>query len=595
MNPLLLLARRAAVPFAAGRPVRAGDVEVVAEIGEDGPGRRLDWSVRNPGRRPVRLSRLGVALDARPQRVLEHGWQSWSAVRRCGPGDVRPERRRVPAWRRALAFTDPARAGVAVAGEPFLLTDGGVAGFLGGASHLSVVEAARDGDGNGGVTAWALLDGVSLGPGEERRLEPLWLAAGDPGALYAAYAGRLGATAGARAATPAPTGWCSWYHYYASVTPDDVRANAGAAAAAGLDVVQVDDGYQAGIGDWLTPRESWAGAGGMPALADAIRSLGLQPGIWTAPFLADEGGRLARAHPDWLAAGPRGQPLRAMHNPVWWGGWALALDTTHPGVLDHLTATFAALVEQGFRYHKVDFLYAAALPGRRRDPDRTRAEALTAGLRAIRGGIGDDAFLLGCGSPFAPAVGFVDAMRVSPDVAPWWAPQRVRPGMPGGSGVPPGMPGGSGVPPGMDEAASCARNAITTSLLRAPLHRRLWINDNDCLLLRPTGTGLEAWQRRMVAAAVAGGGAFTLVSDDLSLYGPEEWALLEAVRSVRPDGDVPLDLTDPFAPVLTVRSPGLELVAAAGANRETDGGLAGSCPDAVIDAGAACLRRRPAG
>jgi alpha-galactosidase len=234
-----------------------------------------------------------------------------------------------------------------------------------------------------------------------------------------------------------------------------------------------------------------------------------------------------------------------MHNPVWWGGWALALDTTHPGVLDHLTATFAALAAQGFDYHKVDFLYAAALPGRRHDPAMTRAQALRAGLAAVREGIGDDAFLLGCGCPFAPAVGLVEAMRVSPDVAPWWAPQRIR--------------------PGMEEASSCARQAVVTSLLRAPLHRRLWINDNDCLLLRPSGTGLEPWQRRVLAAAVAGGGGFTLVSDDLSLYGPDEWALLESVVAAAPAGDTPLDLIDPFAPELTVRSAAYQLVLGAGA------------------------------
>jgi alpha-galactosidase len=525
-----------------GTPLTGPDVDVVADVSEAGTGMRLDWSVRNPGRRPVTLDRVGVSVaGARFQQVLEHGWQSWSVVRRCGAGDVRPERRQLPAWRRALAFADGRRAGTALVGEPFLVSDAGVIGFLEGSAHLSTVEVTAAGE----VTAWALLDGVSLPPGEERRLDPVWLAGGDPGTLYSEYAARLSESAGGgRIGTPAPCGWCSWYQYYASVTPSDVRANLRAAAGAGLEVVQIDDGYQAAIGEWLTPRASWAE--GTEALAAAVREAGLRPGLWTAPFLADEHGLLSRDHPGWFLRGRAGRPVRAMHNPVWWGGWALALDTTHPGVLDHLTATFAALAGQGFDYHKVDFLYAAALPGRRHDPGVTRAQALRAGLEAVRAGIGDDAFLLGCGSPFGPAVGLVDAMRVSPDVAPWWAPRRVR--------------------PGVEEASSCARNAVVTSLLRAPLHRRLWINDNDCLLLRPSGTRLEPWQRRVLAATVAGGGGFTLVSDDLSLYGPGEWALLASVLAAAPDGDAPLELVDPFAPVLTVRSRAYELTVAADAS-----------------------------
>lgn len=516
MRPVSLRAPGHIVAFAEG-PVRIGDVEAAVALRAEGSGLRLDWSVRNPGRGAVRLDRLGVGVDASPALVLEHGWQSWSVVRACRPDDVRPERRRVPAWRRAMYVADAAQAGRVVCGEQFLLTDGGLVGFLDGGRHLSVVDASP-------VTAWALLDGVALAPGEERPLDPLWLASGDPGPLYSEYAARWGAEAGARTATPAPAGWCSWYQYFSSVTPDDVRANLALAAAHGLQVVQVDDGYQAAIGEWLEPRPSWAG--GTAAVAADIAGAGLRPGIWTAPFLVDEGGRLARDHPDWVLG-------RAMHNPRWWGGWALALDTTNPAVRDHVSSTLAALVEQGFGYHKVDFLYAAALPARRADPSCTRAQALRLGMEAVRRGVGEGAFLLGCGAPFGPAVGVVDAMRVSPDVTDRWQPRHPL--------------------PGFQEAASCARNAVATSVLRAPLHRRLWVNDNDCLLLRPVQTELDRAQRRLLAATVAGAGGFTVVSDDLSLYGAEEWELLDDVRAAGAGRDRPLDLDDPFAPAPRVR------------------------------------------
>ena len=525
MRPGLLSSGGDEAPFASG-VVRVGPVELEVGIGETGSGTRLDWSVRNPGRHSLRLSWIGCTFDGEAERVLEHGWQSWSPVRRCTPADVRPERRRVPGWRRAMYFGQPSTAGRVVAGEQFLVTDGGVIGFLDGRRHLSAVEV----DADGRLMALASLDGVPLGPGEERRLDPLWWAAGDPGTLYAEHAQLWGTEAGARATAPRPLGWCSWYHYYSSVEPTHVRANLGLAVEHGLGLVQIDDGYQSSVGEWLTPRSSWVE--GTAAVAAEIRAAGLHAGIWTAPFLVDERSPIIAEHPDWALADRRGRPVRAMHNPRWWGGWAVALDTTNPAVLEHLTAIFTALVDQGFDYQKVDFCYAAALAGRRHDPTVTRAQALRLGLDAIRSAIGERAFLLGCGCPFGPAVGALDAMRVSPDVSPRWLPRRVE--------------------PGLEEAASCARNSLATSLLRSPLHRRLWVNDDDCLLLRPTQTELEPEQRRMLAAAAAAKGTSAVVSDDLALYGPDEWKLLEAVRSAHRGGDGPV-LDDPFAEVPRIR------------------------------------------
>ena len=50
--------------------------------------------------------------------------------------------------------SDVERAGRVVAGDQFLLTDAGIAGFLDGRRHLGLVEASP-------VTAWALLTGVA--------------------------------------------------------------------------------------------------------------------------------------------------------------------------------------------------------------------------------------------------------------------------------------------------------------------------------------------------------------------------------------------------------------------------------------------------
>lgn len=122
-------------------------------------------------------------------------------------------------------------------------------------------------------------------------------------------------------------------------------------------------------------------------------------------------------------------------------------------------------------------------------------------------------------------------MRVSCDVAPWWS-----------------APGD----PGFAEAASSSLNAARASLLRAPLHRRLWINDPDCLLLRHPDESRSAAQRRLAADAIARAGGFTMLSDDLSSFGSAEWDEVARVRAGLPAAEAPLTLVDPFADPLGV-------------------------------------------
>ena len=528
MRPIAIEVDGASSPFVIGTAL-VGGLEIMTTSTDLGRGTRIDATVRNPSREPIAIHRITFVVDAAPELVLEHGHQSWSCVRRTAPADVRPERAEAPDWVRGSYHHDVERSGHVVSGDQFLVTTDGVVGWLDGRTHFGTVEAPP----RGTLRAVALLDGVAVPAGGERRLEPLWIATGDPGPAYSELAVHWGRTAGARTTAPASIGWCSWYQYFAEVTPDDVRANLTLAAEHDFAVVQIDDGWQAAIGDWRDHASTWPD--GIAPLAKEIATAGLQAGVWTAPFLAAEHSRLATDHPDWLAVHTKtGRPMKAAYNDDNWGGWTFALDTTNPAVLEHLRTTYSALRADGFDYHKIDFCFAAALPATRRDPTLTRAEALRAGLEAVRDGIGDDGFLLGCGCPFGPAVGVVDAMRVSADVAPAWEPAAHW--------------------PGFAESAPAAVNAVAASVLRAPLHRRLFINDPDCLLLRPTDTELEADDRTFLVSVIAGVGGFTIISDDMTLYTDAEWRLLEAMRSVLEDVDVPLDIDDPFADPVVVRS-----------------------------------------
>ncbi len=381
------------------------------------------------------------------------------------------------------------------------------------------------------LTARCWLDGTELGPGQTLRSERLWLKAGDdPLALLEAWATRTGQEMDARVfgksfdklrtvlRTP-PTGWCTWYHFFGTDKASDTEANLAFIAENDLplDVILVDDGYQAAVGDWLSVNAKFPG--GMKALADRIRASDRIPGIWTAPFGAAAGSRLFTEHPDWFIRDEQGQPV-----VVWRHQLAVecyALDPTHPGAAAWLADTFRALRQEwGYQFFKIDFTFAAAVPGRRYDPTATRASSLRRGVEIIRQAIGDDAFLLGCGAPQGVCVGLVDGMRVGPDVAPYWSQ------------------------PWNDLSMPAQVNALRNSIARAPFHNRLWLNDPDCLMVRRKGNdstlSLEEVRSQVALAAQLGG--LTLDSDDLARVRPGR---LKYLRQALPPTGIaarPLDL-----------------------------------------------------
>jgi len=219
-----------------------------------------------------------------------------------------------------------------------------------------------------------------------------------------------------------PTGWCSWYYYFTKVSEADVAENLTAASERGVDwrYFQVDGGYETAIGDWLPANSRFPG--GLRGLAERMRKSGRVPGLWVAPFIGAWNSRLYREHSDWFISDDDGKPVKAGWNPNWGLlGVYFGLDTTHPGVQQFLRELVSTIVHDfGFKYLKLDFTYGAALCGRVHDPTVSPAERLRLGHQIIREAAGDDVFILGCGCPLSPVLGLVDAMRIGPDVAPYW-------------------------------------------------------------------------------------------------------------------------------------------------------------------------------
>jgi 2-hydroxy-3-keto-5-methylthiopentenyl-1-phosphate phosphatase len=340
---------------------------------------------------------------------------------------------------------------------------------------------------------------AELEPGAERPLERVRVALGsDAGALLEAFAEAHGRLASARTARPFLAGWCSWYHFFHDVSEADVLRNLEALAKArpplAIDVVQLDDGYQRAIGDWLETNAKFPR--GLAPLAAEIRAAGFTAGLWTAPFCAVAESRLFAEHGEWLLRGEGGL-LRGLLHPAWSRDASVyVLDASRPEVCAHLAKLFGELRALGFDYLKLDFLYTAALEAQAFDPRLGRAQRLRAGLEAVRAGAGDGAYLLGCGCPLGAAVGIVDGMRIGPDVAPAWRPEpeaRI---------------------PGIEETLPSTRAAVRSVLARAWMHRRLWQNDPDCLMARRHATQLSPDEARTLAIAIAATGGMLLFSDD---------------------------------------------------------------------------------
>ena len=404
-----------------------------------------------------------------------------------------------------------------------VMADGGgstvLAGFLGGHEHDGTLRLRQTHGGGVELCAEAFFGGAVLVGAESRSLHPVAVSRdGEPETMMAAWARAFGAASDARTTAPYQLGWCSWYHYFERVTEADIRANLALAGDWPFEVFQVDDGYQSQIGDWLTTNDTFPT--GVEGLATSIADAGYTPGIWLAPFIASPESAFVRDHPEMLAGAPDGDgPLVNMFNDIW-GGFMYGLDTSAPETLAHIEDVARQLVEVGYDYLKLDFTFAPKIHGRFRDMGMTPAQRVRAGYEAVRRGAGEDTFLLACGCPIGSVVGVVDGMRVGPDVAPRWglAP-TTEPTDPYAWAFP------------------STRAAWRSTAIRSSMHRNLWLNDPDCLMLRTSETELTPDQARTWAHVVGVSGGMAIVSDDLSLLGPAERALLDEVVTLGREAD----------------------------------------------------------
>ncbi len=500
-------------------------------------GTEVDWSLANRSDSPVRVRAIALVYElidiVVPLRMFRNGYQSWSPTAIATFGiDVDPSVLADLEFLQATQHADQRRArdGELRSEWVTLLTDAGssgpdrplLAGFDGGDRHDGTFRLRADGR---TTELWceAFFGDATVAAGEHRALHGIVLDDGDgddgPTKL-SSWAIGVGHRHGARVQAPYQVGWCSWYQYFHDVTEAHVRTNLNLAAAWPFDVFQLDDGYQRAIGDWLTTNHKFPS--GLDDIASTISVHGLTPGVWLAPFLAAPDSQVAIRHPEWIARrvvdGVDKGPLRTWWNPQWGGGedgFMYGLDTTHPEVAAHLESVAADLVDAGFTYLKLDFTFSPSVDGGYHDQSCTPAQRVRAGFDAIRRGAGESAFILGCGVPLSNVVGVVDASRIGEDVAPKWALGPTEE-----------------IVAGYLDVQPSTQRAYVNTLTRAFMHRRLWLNDPDCIMLRTEDTELSPAQMRTWARTVAVSGGMALVSDDLALLDDNARQVLDDVLEI---------------------------------------------------------------
>ena len=151
---------------------------------------------------------------------------------------------------------------------------------------------------------------------------------------------------------PRPITLNVWEAVYFDQDPETIFELAQEAAALGVERFVLDDGWfrnrrddRAGLGDWTPDLEVWPE--GLAPLADAVRELGMEFGVWVEPEMVNEDSDLARAHPDWILRARPELPALFRFQQV--------LDLTNPEAYAHILDALDQLVrDTGAAYVKWD-------------------------------------------------------------------------------------------------------------------------------------------------------------------------------------------------------------------------------------------------
>lgn len=148
---------------------------------------------------------------------------------------------------------------------------------------------------------------------------------------------------------PLPVLYNSWYSTTFRVECSEQIELAKKAAAMGIELFVIDDGWfegrvddTAGLGDWYVDRNKFPG--GMNELIDAVHDLGMKFGVWIEPEMVNPNSRLYEEHPEWIYRYPNREVLMGRNQ--------YELDMSNPEVVDYLIQIFDELLSE----HQIEYI-----------------------------------------------------------------------------------------------------------------------------------------------------------------------------------------------------------------------------------------------
>ena len=370
------------------------------------------------------------------------------------------------------------------------------------------------------LTAFGCMDGIKFNESSINSSEELYISFKSKNLGYYGlleYARVVKAKIEEERITNIPIGWGSWYHYYENITEKDIIQNLeffkNNQDSLPIDIIQLDGGYYNEIGDYNEMNSQFPS--GLDELFKKIKNSGFKSGIWAAPFFAVRRSNIFKRQKDWfLKRLGSNKLLKTSFN---WNTFEYSLDLSNNDVIEYLKNFFSSFLfafkNENIQnsiplidFFKLDFLYAGVpIEGDFKDKTLTRAQLYYNGMKAIRDGITDKSFLLGCGAPLGPCVGLVDGMRISYDTAPQWE---------------------AGYLEKIENRRGLSLPALKVALLdvlyRSFMHKYFWINDPDCLMIRRTDTKLNIDEIRLQVTLCGLSGGQILISDDMTKLSKDE-------------------------------------------------------------------------
>jgi alpha-galactosidase len=289
-------------------------------------------------------------------------------------------------------------------------------------------------------------------------------------------------------------------------------------------VFQIDDGWERAVGDWEIDIRRFPH--GLRPLVEKIEAAGLIPGLWLAPFLVTKKARLFKEKPGWLLRDGTGRLtasglVRAGWNPNWDGTY-YCLDLSLPEVLEYLGSLIDKALEQwGFRYIKLDFLYAGFLPGAYAKGGGAveHYERACSALTSKQSVHGKAVAYLGCGLPLGPSLRHFPLSRIGADTRESW--DWTLAGLLNHLGRP--------------SAHLCLRDTLGRSFMNGTVY----INDPDVIFLRSKNCRLTAVEKETIALVNFFLAGQIMFSDDPQTLGDEDRALTRRIHALYEslDGD----------------------------------------------------------